>query len=259
MKEKIYTIPVNEAFRTDCECPACVLEKDLEDRTLEFLLGPSLMEPDSREVTNKLGFCRRHFELAYNRKLNTLGLALILDTHLAEQIKRFKKLGKALPFKGEKGSGGRRGLSLWAPRLFSKKKDSLKLLRPMAKAAEELETSCTACERMKATMDRYIDVILYLYFEESEFRELFHSKKGFCIRYFRLLLEGAAKYLRPKQLETFAEALINMQLKNLERIQGEVNWFTKKMDYRHKDEPWGNSRDAVQRAIEKLAGFCQLK
>ena len=43
MKEKIYTIPVTDAFRQDCECPICVLEKDLEDKAVEFILGPSLM------------------------------------------------------------------------------------------------------------------------------------------------------------------------------------------------------------------------
>ena len=29
MKEKIYEIPVNEAFEQDCECPICILEKNL--------------------------------------------------------------------------------------------------------------------------------------------------------------------------------------------------------------------------------------
>ena len=31
MKEKIYTIPVTDAFREDCECPLCTLEKKLEE------------------------------------------------------------------------------------------------------------------------------------------------------------------------------------------------------------------------------------
>ena len=30
MKEQIYTIPVNEVYDTDCECPLCELEKKLE-------------------------------------------------------------------------------------------------------------------------------------------------------------------------------------------------------------------------------------
>jgi len=38
MKEKIYTIPVTDAFNTDCECPMCVLEKKLEDENIEYVL-----------------------------------------------------------------------------------------------------------------------------------------------------------------------------------------------------------------------------
>ena len=40
MKEKIYTIPVTEAFGEDCECPLCLLESKLE-RIYRILLGPS--------------------------------------------------------------------------------------------------------------------------------------------------------------------------------------------------------------------------
>ena len=31
---------------------------------------------------------------------------------------------------------------------------------------------------------------------------------------------------------------------------------TLKFDYRNKDKPWGNSQDAVERAINKLRGKC---
>ena len=30
MKEKIYTIPVNDAFDKDCECPLCAMYQELE-------------------------------------------------------------------------------------------------------------------------------------------------------------------------------------------------------------------------------------
>ena len=47
MKEKIYTIPVTEAFQQDCECPLCLMEEKLEEEALEYTLGASMMEPDS--------------------------------------------------------------------------------------------------------------------------------------------------------------------------------------------------------------------
>ena len=41
-------------------------------------------------------------------------------------------------------------------------------------------------------------------------------------------------------------------MKNFERLEGEIEWFTKKFDYRNSDKPWGNSRDAVKRSVNKL-------
>ena len=45
MKEKIYTIPVNEAYEIDCECPLCKLEEQLENEALDYALGAAMMEP----------------------------------------------------------------------------------------------------------------------------------------------------------------------------------------------------------------------
>ena len=57
MKEQLYTIPVNDAFAVDCECPVCSME------------------------TNKIGFCTHHVKQLYKHQ-NRLGLALILHTHM---------------------------------------------------------------------------------------------------------------------------------------------------------------------------------
>ena len=39
------------------------------------------------------------------------------------------------------------------------------------------------------------------------------------------------------------------------RVKEDVSWFTKKFDYRYKDESWKNSRDAVIRGCEKTAMY----
>ena len=41
MKEKLYTIPVNEAFDSDTECPLCSMRKTLEVNAVDFTMGPS--------------------------------------------------------------------------------------------------------------------------------------------------------------------------------------------------------------------------
>ena len=43
--EKIYMIPVNDAYNESCGCPICRLRDKAEYNYLEYYLGPSLMEP----------------------------------------------------------------------------------------------------------------------------------------------------------------------------------------------------------------------
>ncbi len=258
MKEKIYTIPVTDAFRTECECPICVLEKKLEDEYIDYILGPSLMEPDGRMETNENGFCRRHFEMLYNTQTNRLGLGLIIATHLQEQNRKLKKSyeSKSELIRLDSQASLVKNLS---NKISSKKTETEKFLDELISELTAHEGKCTICGKLDHTMDRYMDVVLYLWFKEDDFRELFSSKKGFCMKHFRLLLESAKKYLGAKEIAIFMEPLIKMQTENMERIQQEVDWFTKKFDYRYNDAPWGNSKDALLRSIQKISGFCDLK
>ena len=97
MKEKLYTIPLMDAFKADDECPFCFVERQLEQHTMDFVLGAgaSYMEDDVRAETDKMGFCRTHYKKMYDYG-NRLGTGLILKTHfqyktkeLHEQIKMF--------------------------------------------------------------------------------------------------------------------------------------------------------------------------
>lgn len=258
MKEKIYTIPVTDAFKEDCECSLCLLEKRFEDENIEYFLGPSLMEPDCRMETNTHGFCKRHFEMLFNSKKNMLGLGLVLETHIDLQNQKLKKLAAdnqnilqkeaATPF-----------IKNLAGKLTSKQSGTEKYLKELIAELDRIENDCTLCSKLKFTMDRYIDVILYLWFKESEFRNTFNNKKGFCVKHFKQLLEGALKYLDNREAALFTANLTELQLKHMVRIQEEVSWFTKKFDYRNNDAPWGNSKDAVQRSIQKLVGYSDLK
>jgi len=259
MKERIYTIPVTDAFRVDSECPMCILEQKLEDEYIEYYLGPSLMEPDHRIETNDKGFCAKHFELLYNKQENRLGLGLIIDTYLCEQNERLKKLiGNSI-----KSAGKKTGASIF--KKISEKvtvkqpDDETDLLDKIISQLENQEKKCTVCDKLDYTMDRYIDVILYLWFKEEDFRNLFNIKKGFCMKHLKSLLKGTKKYLNSRERAIFIENLLRIQMENMDRIQQEVNWFTKKFDYRYNNEPWGNSRDALPRSIQKIVGPCRLK
>ena len=108
-------------------------------------------------------------------------------------------------------------------------------------------------------MDRYLDVIMYLWSKEADFRKLFSEKKGFCLVHLKMLIEASQKHLKAAESESFLSLLMEQQIENMDRIEQELDWFTKKFDYRNNDAPWGNSKDALPRSIQKLKGYSDLK
>lgn len=108
-------------------------------------------------------------------------------------------------------------------------------------------------------MDRYLDVIMYLWSKEEKFRTVFEEKKGFCLVHLKQLVIAAGKYLAADESIKFISLLMTRQIENMERIEQELDWFTKKFDYRNNDAPWGSSKDALPRSIQKLKGYCAFK
>ncbi len=258
MKERIYTIPINEAFDQDTECPLCICERKLENDALEYTLGPAMMEPDSRIETNRTGFCSLHFTKLYNMQQNRLPLALVIDTHMVEQTKHleeiYQKHESALAKESDKGV-----LSSALDAMKGKKSVAGKLLDELLEKLNRLEGTCAVCDRMNGNMDKLMENTLYLYSKEQEFRTKFHAGKGFCLKHVRQLLEKSRKELSQGMLAEFLKGLLPLELDALKRVQGDVNHFTKMFDYRSQGSDWKNSKDAVPRSIEKLSGPCDLK
>jgi len=245
MQDSIYTIPVSEAFEKDCECPICELKARFENDTVQYYVGPSLMEPDNRIETNKTGFCARHFELMYNTKANRLGLGLVLDTYMQEQIKSIEKAAKSKRISSKNS---------FLKNIMKKDDSPAEKTDALISYLERHEKECCICHKLDYTMDRYIEIILGLYFSEKTFQERVKAGKGFCLPHLKILLEKAANRYSESKYADFADTVIKMQLENLDRIEKEVDWFTKKFDYRNQDAPWGNSRDALIRGIKKMTG-----
>ena len=233
MAEQLYTIPVNDAFSTDCECPLCLMQRDLEKDAIEFTMGPSYMEDDNREVTDKLGFCRRHLEIMYKNK-NKLGLALMLKTHTDKTIREMKALaGGAKP----KASG-----------LFSKKQDTPAVVDYIKK----LESTCFVCGRITPVFERYIDTIFHMWKKDKEFVEKFGKCKGFCTKHYGMLYEAGADKLNQTQYDEFLTVLNKIYFEGMDRVNADMSWFIDKHDYRNKQADWGTSRDSLQRALIKV-------
>ena len=240
MKYTLDTIPVLDAYKTGCECPLCQLRIACEDSYVDSMLGAAYMEPDCRVRTNEVGFCTRHFQLMYDRR-NRLGLALMTHTHMQEVISSVESILKA----DEPARGG----------LLA----SLRGGRDEGGTPQKIRarmSGCVICEQMEGAVNRYAYTIAQLYGTNSEFKAMFDASKGFCLPHLALVLEMAEKTLSGEALRAFRAAVSAVELPNLHRIEGELEWFTLKFDYRNTDKPWGNSRDAVERAINKLMGAC---
>ena len=225
--QHIDTAPVWEAYKADCECPLCLLEAKSEKSYAENFLGGSVMEPAVRVEVNRKGFCRHHLQMLYGAG-NRLGLALMADTHLKELIDRLRAAGPAVSGRARLG-------------------------KPLA-APASLTDSCILCERLENAMERYEATLLHMWRSESAFREAFLAGKGLCLVHYERLARRAGDKLSGRDLHSFLEVLHASTLKNLQRVEEELNWFTLKFDYRNQDKPWGNSRDAVERALVKLRG-----
>ena len=245
MKESIYTIPLMDAFKANDECPFCFIERNLEQHAINFALGSgaSYMEDDVRAQTDKAGFCRHHYKMMFDYG-NRLGSALILSTH-------FKKLNQELEQQIKSFTPGKSSI-------FKKMKKSSPDTAPVKTTigawVAEKESHCYVCDHIHDNYGRYVDTFFEMYINNPEFKELFHNSKGFCLHHFSHIVETAEDKLNDAQKKEFYPVLFKLMQENMKRLEEEVVWFTEKYDYRNKDKDWGNSRDSVQRCMQKDRG-----
>ena len=225
--EKIYTIPVNEAFDRSaedksCGCPLCSLYNMLEQNEIDAILGAAMMEPDIRMETNKKGFCKEHYDIMFGYK-NRLGLALILESHFGEnRAAAFPKGLSALV-----GGSGTKKLA-------------------------EMAQSCYVCDKIEYHFSRMLDTAVLLYAEEEAFRKKFAQQPYFCLPHYTRMMEYAKNKLSKRLYPDFEKTARSIEEGYYTELNEDISWFCKKFDYRYEDEPWKNSKDAVERAIKFL-------
>jgi len=247
MKEALYKIPLIDAFRSEDECPFCIIERDLENKALDFVVGSdSYMQSDIRDETDKTGFCRDHLKKMYEFG-NAQGNGLILNTHYKKMLDALKKaLSEYKPAKAslkEKLPFARGSFDFDHPQ------------DPIAIFCASRDHSCYICDHMKNTYDRYFDTFFHLYKKEADFKDMIRSCKGFCLHHFGQLMEASRTSLSEKEMPEFTALIFPLMEQNLARVKEDVSWFCDKFDYRNKDADWKNSRDAIQRGMQKLRGI----
>lgn len=223
MRESILTIPISEILDPKEGCPICRMRDMLEQRTVEYIMGAAMMEPDVRIETNRAGFCRTHFKQMLKQK-NRLSLALMLQTHL-EEVDR---------------------------QLFSRKK----LFEPKnAKKAKlsEINGTCFVCEKVDWGMERLMRTFFEMY-GQQDFRMLLAEQEFICLPHYDLLLSLAPAHLQKSELESFNKLAGELTERYIAVLYKDVSHYCSMYDYRNtgKDADWGNSKDSIERAIKFL-------
>lgn len=239
MQYHLDTIPVWEAVELDSCCPLCALYQKCEETEIDRSLGGSVMEPDARIRVNETGICDKHHQQLFMMQ-NRLGHALLADSHSKELLKKLDGMDKLLP------DGKRHGL-------FGPKGEGLEGL---TEAFEKLCSTCVICEDIDSHMQRYLYTFLHLWKTDTAFRKKWEGSKGVCLPHAAELLRHAQKHLNAAQQLQFAQSLLALVKENLSQDEKDLEWFTLKFDYRNHDKPWGNSRNALERTINRLRGAC---
>jgi len=229
--EQIYTIPVNEAFEdaakeeSTCKCPFCLMYNRLEDNELDLILGASMMEPDIRIKTNEQGFCDTHLDLMFRRS-KRLPLALMLESHL-DAVAKELTVGGLFPAKAAENAG---------------------------KRLDKLEHDCYICQRIAYNFSRMVETAALLWQSDSAFHEKVKNIQYFCLPHYGQFIRAAKERLSKRDFVQFYGEIAEVENRYFSSLREDVSWFCKKFDYRYENEPWGNAKDAPERARTFLSG-----
>ena len=218
MRENICTIPVNEVFEQRGGCPICRMRDIIEEKYVDYITGAAMMEPDIRIMTNKTGFCTRHYTQMLATSRQRLPICLTISTHLAEVEKKL---------------------------LASTDSGSLKKIA-------EMEKSCFVCDMIERNLARALDTVYRSYKNEPEFRELFAAQDQICLPHYRRMLEEGKKVVG-KQYKQFAAKANELAVGYCRSLQQDLHGFEDAFDHRNAGKPMAEqSRDSIERSVEYL-------
>lgn len=158
---------------------------------------------------------------------------LLVDREMKARFKAFSPQKTPLMGKFKKNAAQPNSIGLWV---------------------KEQEESCYICRRFADTYARYLDTFFVMYKKDRDFCDKIRTGKGFCLAHFGDLCEAAETKLNDKEKAEFYPMLFTLMEENMQRLSDDVSWLVEKFDYRNQNADWKNSKDAVQRGMQKLAG-----
>ena len=227
MRYDITNIPVAEMFEQRDGCPICRIRNMLEERAVEYITGAAMMEPDIRMETNKQGFCLDHYQQMIKRR-NRLSVALMLESHL-DEIAANRLSGRPAPAKRSRKAAGQ---------------------------SEGERSHCYICTQLEDGMQKMLATVCRTWEAQRDFQRLFEEQPCLCLPHFTALAQAADIHISKKERSYFVKAASNLAKGYLENVRADVHHFCEMYDYRNAGEnaDWGNSKDAIERAVWYLTG-----
>ncbi len=223
MQENIGTISINEIFSHKKGCPFCRMYSMLESLGVEYILGNAMMQPDVRVVTNRLGFCRKH----YDQMIGTgkrLQIALILQSHL-------KLISEEMIPDSVKGKPNKKTIN----------------------AIKKLNTSCYVCEKISWGMDHLTKSVLSMWTKDEDFRKIFNEQEYFCLEHYESVLDAACSgEVSSRLLPILYNQLNDITSRYLNRKRNEIDEFCNSFDYRNAGKKMDIKPQCIDEAVSLL-------
>lgn len=235
-KYQLETIPVWDGIKSGSECFICDLMEQAQKDSLEFFLGSSVMNPETRVRVNSTGFCPGHTSMLVQAG-HPNSMAVLWESHLQTTRDSLAKVFKELK----------------SPRNMKK------TIASLDSVLSEREKGCLICNRMNDRLVRYCFTIPYLWGQDPEFRKAFDDSKGFCLHHMSVILKMSLEALDSKQQKAFAQSMADLQLRNLDRTSKDLVYMIEHYKSENRDKPWNGCEDAQIRAVFKEIGKGRCK
>ncbi|MGQ9743868.1 MAG: DUF6062 family protein [Candidatus Bathycorpusculaceae bacterium] len=224
---------IRRVIRSDEECFLCALEDEIERKYMDTYLSELVMDASSRQkIIESRGFCNHHFY-------------------------------KILIAASKPGSPDGHGIALVNESIVDK------LIQDLHKQESHhidylykllaTENKCPACIHLAEFSRMYAEkVVELLSLDSEEFLRLLKESKGFCIPHFVTLVQ-VAKDVAPTQSQKIIKTLIEIEEKNLRRLNSELAEYVKRQSYEFFEKDRSAVADIMSRSVEKIAGRRGMK
>jgi hypothetical protein len=214
-------------------CPVCRIMEEASASYLDTLFYEQVSDIGvRRKLRRARGLCNWHSERVSHLTTAALGVAIIAQDLLEEEIARLAELQRQ-PFWRRRSTGVLGRLSLQALSAY---------LRGWRQRG-----SCPACQVVGQHEQHALETLLNFFEEQVFARRFADTVFGVCLPH---LVRAAERYPSHSGLV----ALIEAQRGKYAGLVVELAEFCRKHDYRFSRETWGLESGAWQRAIEVLAG-----